>query len=116
MLTNAIAPDKLGGLERIVRELAAELVRCGSAVTVLAKEVNDESPREEIGRDGVVIRRYSLAPRTSRLFAPTYPFHTARAVRASVRRASGATIHAHFPVPALPLALARKPYIYSFHA
>jgi glycosyltransferase involved in cell wall biosynthesis len=116
MLTNAIAPDKLGGLERIVRELAAELVRIGSHVTVLAKQVNAEDPRDEVGDDGVVVRRYRLASRSSRLFAPTYPLYTARAVRSSVRRAGPAVIHAHFPVPALPLAIARKPYIYSFHA
>jgi glycosyltransferase involved in cell wall biosynthesis len=37
-------------------------------------------------------------------------------VRASVRRAGSGVIHAHFPVPALPLAIARKEYVYSFHA
>jgi glycosyltransferase involved in cell wall biosynthesis len=116
MLTNAVAPDKLGGLERIVRELAAELVRSGSRVTVLAKQVNAEDPLDEVGDDGVVVRRYRLARRSSVLFAPTYPLLTARAVRSSVRRADSAVIHAHFPVPALPLALARRPYVYSFHA
>ena len=104
MLTNAVAPDKLGGLERIVRELAAELVRRGSHVTVLAKQVNAENPRHEIGDDGVVVQRYRLAARSNPLFAPTYALYTARAVRASVRRAGSAVIHAHFPVPALPLA------------
>ncbi len=116
MLTNTVAPDKLGGLERIVRELAAELVQRGSRVTVLAKQVNAEDPRDEVGDDGVVVQRYRLANRSSRLFAPTYPLHTARAVRSSVRRAGAAVLHAHFPVPAVPLALARKPYVYSFHA
>ena len=116
MLTNAVAPDKLGGLERIVRELAAELVQRGSRVTVLAKRVNDGDPRDETGDDGVVVERYRLASRSSRLFAPMYPIHTARAVRSSVRRAGTAVLHAHFPVPALPLALGRKPYVYSFHA
>ncbi len=116
MLTNAVAPDKLGGLERIVRELAAELVRSGSRVTVLAKQVNAEDPRHEVGEDGVVVERYRLARRSGRLFAPTYPLYTARAVRSSVRRAGSAVLHAHFPVPALPLAIARKPYVYSFHA
>ena len=33
-----------------------------------------------------------------------------------MRRAGAAVLHAHFPVPALPLAMARKPYVYSFHA
>ena len=116
MLTNAVAPDKLGGLERIVRELASELVQRGSRVTVLAKRVNEADPPSEIGEDGVIVERYRLANRSSRLFAPTYPLHTARAVRSSVRRADAAVLHAHFPVPAVPLALTRKPYLYSFHA
>jgi glycosyltransferase involved in cell wall biosynthesis len=116
MMTNAVAPDKLGGLERIVRELAAELVKRDSHVTVLAKQVNAGDPRDEVGDDGVVVQRYQLASRSSQLFALTYPFHTARAVRSSVRRAGNAVLHAHFPVPALALALARQPYIYSFHA
>ena len=37
MVTNAVAPDKLGGLERYVRELAATLVRKGHDVTTLSK-------------------------------------------------------------------------------
>ena len=38
MTTNAIIPDKLGGLERYVRELAAALVRPSVRVTVLTKQ------------------------------------------------------------------------------
>ena len=92
------------------------LVQRGSRVTVLAKRVNEADPPSEIGEDGVIVERYRLANRSSRLFAPTYPLHTARAVRSSVRRADAAVLHAHFPVPAVPLALTRKPYLYSFHA
>ena len=40
MVTNAIAPDKLGGLERYVRELAATLVRKGHDVTTLSKRTD----------------------------------------------------------------------------
>ena len=52
MLTNAVAPDKLGGLERYVRELSAALVSLGLPVTVLTKRISDDDPQEETGSDG----------------------------------------------------------------
>jgi hypothetical protein len=113
MLTNAVAPDKLGGLERYVRELSAELVHRGVGVEVLAKQV-DGSPTREMGADGVKIRRYRVARRSSVLFAPTYPFRSATAVRRALReRRRGTVLHAHFAVPALPLALARERFHYT---
>ena len=52
MVTNAIAPDKLGGLERYVRELAAALVRKGHDVTTLSKRTAPDQASAETGDDG----------------------------------------------------------------
>jgi glycosyltransferase involved in cell wall biosynthesis len=116
MLTNAVAPDKLGGLERYVRELAAWLVRSGVPVTVHAKRVNLADPAEELGRDGVLIHRHAMPPRSSLRFGPEY---LARSVLSAAREAArrpGAVLHAHYAVPALPLALRGRRYLYTFHA
>jgi glycosyltransferase involved in cell wall biosynthesis len=115
MLTNAVAPDQLGGLERYVRELSAALVRQGVSVTVLAKQVRREDPVEEIGSDGVTIVRHRVPEKTSRLFAALYPVRPFPIVRRLLKRDRVAVVHAHFPIPALPLALGRRPYVYTFH-
>lgn len=61
MVTNAVAPDKLGGLERYVRELAATLVRKGHDVTTLSKRTALDQPSAETGDDGVRLLRSSTA-------------------------------------------------------
>jgi glycosyltransferase involved in cell wall biosynthesis len=117
MVTNALAPDKLGGLERYVRELAAGLVRQGLAVTVLAKRVHPEHPAREVACDGVSIVRHDVPSKRLRTFALRYPLHVATAVGREVGEPGpGTVVHAHYAMPALPLALRGMPYLYTFHA
>jgi len=116
MLTNSVAPDKLGGLERYVRELSAELVRKGAEVTILAKGVSAHSPATEIGDDGVEVARYSVPRKTDALFAAKYPFAVAQAASKAVANRPNSILHAHFAVPALPLAMRKLPFMYTFHA
>lgn len=120
MLTNVTAPDKLGGLERYVRELAARLVSSGVEVTVAAKRIHD-SPQVEVGEDGVNILRYNPPAKSDKLFALKYPLAINRGVRTAVRDALAAPtdtpiIHGHFPVPMLPLIFGRRSYVYTMHA
>ncbi|MCH6471812.1 glycosyltransferase family 4 protein [Sinomonas terrae] len=123
-VTNVIAPDKLGGLERYVRELAASFVTEGHEVVVISKATTPCAPEKESGEDGVLVRRHPSPPKSSRLFAIWYPFMVFSGVRRILREevsrselANGSTIiHAHFPVPTLALALLRIPFVYTFHA
>jgi glycosyltransferase involved in cell wall biosynthesis len=117
MLTNAVAPDKLGGLERYVRELAAHLVVAGCEVSVIAKRVSATDPVEEIGADGVQIIRHAVPSKRDPSFALRYPWSVAAAVNGALRGSHGAGIlHGHFPVPALVPALRRRRYLYTLHA
>ena len=116
MLTNAIGPDKLGGLERVVRELSAQLVECGVEVTVIAKQVDLTHPLEEMGDDGVRIVRHRVPSKRSPLFAVQYPAAVARGVRQELTRCPDAILHAHYAIPALPLSFGAQPYLYTFHA
>ncbi|MDQ4502983.1 glycosyltransferase family 4 protein [Sinomonas sp. ASV322] len=123
-VTNVISPDKLGGLERYVRELAAAQVSVGHEVVIASKSLTALVPPKELGEDGVVLRRHSSPSKSSVLFALMYPFvifaGVRKIMREEVKRADlteGQTIvHAHFPVPALALAVLRIPFIYTFHA
>src|SRR5205085_4226651 len=117
IVTNALAPDKLGGLERYVRELAAGLVRQGMRVTVVAKRVDPDHPARELGPDGVAIVRHDVPSKRLRTFALRYPLQVAAAVWREVGHPEpGTVVHAHYAMPALPLALAGIPYLYTFHA
>lgn len=120
LLTNAIAPDKLGGLERYVRELAAALVRAGVGTAVVAKRLLPHSPDEEVGEDGVRIFRHDVPSKQSRSFAVQYPWRTWRSVRSILAEQRGAVLHAHFPLPALnltkPFAQVPGRYLYTLHA
>jgi glycosyltransferase involved in cell wall biosynthesis len=117
MVTNALAPDKLGGLERYVRELAAGLVRQGLPVTVLTKRVSPEHPTRELGPDGVAVVRHRVPSKQLRTFALRYPLRVAAAVWNEVGDLEpGTVVHAHYAMPALPLALRGIPYLYTFHA
>ena len=80
IVTNALAPDKLGGLERYVRELAAGLVRQGLQVTVLTKRVHPEHPAREVGPDGVAVVRHNVPSKRLRTFALRYPVHVAASI------------------------------------
>jgi glycosyltransferase involved in cell wall biosynthesis len=65
MLTNVVAPDKLGGLERYVRELSSALARRNVSVTILSKAMNREALAEEELEPGVTeypVNRTRLSP------------------------------------------------------
>ena len=116
MVTNAVAPDKLGGLERYVRELAAALVRKGHEVTTLSKRTAEDQPGAETGTDGVRLLRFSTPPKSDPLFVASYPTSVARAVRRTVLGADYDVLHGHYPISMLPVTTTRIPYAYTFHA
>ncbi|HEX8511296.1 MAG TPA: glycosyltransferase, partial [Propionibacteriaceae bacterium] len=93
MLTNAVAPDKLGGLERYVRELAAALVHKGHEVTTLSKRTDPGQPAAETGDDGVRLLRFPTPPKADPLFVAKYPLTVARAVRRTVLGADYDVLH-----------------------
>ena len=120
MLTNAVAPDKLGGLERYVRELASSLQSLGDEVVVVAKRVQPEHSLREVGPDGVTTLRYRAPSKRNPFFVLLYPLVVARDVRRALRSAGagrpGTVVHVHHPVPALVPMLLGVPYVYTFHA
>ena len=87
MLTNAVAPDKLGGLERYVRELSASLVAKGTPVTVLTKQVNPGDPFDEVADDGVHIVRHRVPSKEKRTFAVQYPVYVSAGILRHLRTA-----------------------------
>jgi glycosyltransferase involved in cell wall biosynthesis len=115
MVTNAIMPDQLGGLQRYVRELAGAIVARGVPVTVLAKRLSPEAPRSERADDGVEIRRFDVPAREHPLYAATYPLASLRAVTRAVA-ATRAIVHIHYPLQGVPAALLGGPYVHTFHA
>lgn len=123
-VTNAVAPDKLGGLERFVRELSRTMARRGHRVSIIAKSVAPTHPTTETEPDGIRIHRYRAPSKRNPLFVPLYPFRVGAQVRrhlraeilAARRRGDKVVVHAHHPVPALVPLLLRIPYLYTFHA
>lgn len=121
-VTNVVAPDKQGGLERYVRELAAQQVRAGKEVVVVAKRRNPEDSLDEVGSDGVRILRYSVPEKARLTYAIEYPVMVVKNMFKTLRRAGvlrndqNQVVHAHYPIPALALMLAGRRYIYTFHA
>jgi glycosyltransferase involved in cell wall biosynthesis len=117
MLTNAVEPDKSGGLERYVRELAAELAALGTDVTVVTKQLARPRDKDERGEDGVRVVRVRPPSKRSPLFAALYPVSIGLGSDRAIRSVPDDTIvHAHFPIPAVPLLLRRRRYVYTFHA
>lgn len=116
MLTNAVAPDKLGGLERYVRELSAALVRKGHDVTTLSKRTDPDQPAAETGDDGVRLRRFSTPPKSNPLLVANYPLAVARSVRRVVLGADYDVLHGHYPISMLPVLSTKIPYVYTFHS
>ena len=122
MVTNVVAPDKLGGLERYVGELSAEIVRQGHLVTVVSKKTSELQPLQEVFADGVKVQRYEVPSKRDPLFAIKYPFFVVTGVRRAIRAAmahgdAGSTIvHGHFPLPMMYPLLRRMPYVYTCHA
>ncbi len=118
LVSNTVTPDKVGGLPRYVRELAAALARTGCDVVVLAKRVSPGPPARERAADGVTIIRHPVPAKSNPLFAAVYPVSSALGVLAPVHRAraSDTIVHCHFAPTALPLALTGLRFIYTFHA
>jgi glycosyltransferase involved in cell wall biosynthesis len=116
LLTNAITPDKLGGSYRYARELAEGLADAGVEVVVLTKRLSREPPAMESPRPGLRISRFDVPPKSNPAYAALYPVAVARAVRRALRRYPNAIVHTHYPVPALPVALGRRPFLSTFHA
>jgi glycosyltransferase involved in cell wall biosynthesis len=116
MVTNSIAPDALGGLDRYARELSAALVREGLDVDVVTKRGRPELPRAELGTDGVRIHRFDLPPRSDPLYAPRYALAPWRAVAAHLRAHPDAIVHGHFAVQTLPVTFLRRPFVFSFQS
>jgi glycosyltransferase involved in cell wall biosynthesis/SAM-dependent methyltransferase len=117
LLSNAITPDRQGGLERHCRELGTALARKGADVMIHARQVNPEDPQHCVDDDGVEIWRFPTPSKDSALYGLSYPARSARAVRAAVRAAHGTRVlHSNFPLQGLPLALGRAPYVHTFQA
>lgn len=117
MVTNAVAPDKLGGLERYVRELAAGLTARGRPVTVIAKDVEGDLPHSELGDDGVKIIRYTAPAKSDPFFALKYPFTIAAGIEEAIA-ASGhdSLLHCHYAIAGLSAAIRGRPFLHTFHA
>jgi glycosyltransferase involved in cell wall biosynthesis len=123
-VTNIVSPDKQGGLERYVRELAETQAAEGHRVSIIAKAGPGVREPRLVLSTGVDINRYFGPSKQNPLFVVMYPFTVTAGVlrvlrRLGVRRSASAdrtVFHAHHPVPAIALRLARLPYVYTFHA
>jgi glycosyltransferase involved in cell wall biosynthesis/SAM-dependent methyltransferase len=117
LLSNAITPDRPGGLQRYVRDLATALARGGADVMIHARRVNQEDPERCVDVDGVEIWRFRTPSKDHALYALGYPAASSQAVRSAVRAAHGTRVlHSHYPLQGLPLALGSTPYVHTFHA
>jgi glycosyltransferase involved in cell wall biosynthesis len=117
MVTNNTLEDKVGGHERGVRELSTALVARGHRVTIVAKRRSAGSREREECPDGVVLERYPVPAKSNPLFGLLYPAFVALGVLARTSRpGKGTVLHAHMGLPALPLALRQKPFVFTFHA
>jgi glycosyltransferase involved in cell wall biosynthesis len=117
LLTNAITPDRIGGLERYVRELAGALARAGLEVELVARQIDAAAPAWRVETDGVAVRRFPTPSKRDPLYALKYPLAAARAAHRAARAQSpDVVVHSHFPLQGLPLALSGAPYLHTFHA
>jgi glycosyltransferase involved in cell wall biosynthesis len=115
MVTNAITPDQLGGLQRYVRELAGALVKRGIPVATVSKAPASEGPSERVEDDGVRVIRYSVPARSTATYAAVYPLASWRAVSKALRRLDGIP-HVHYPLQGLPAAFGSARFVHTFHA
>jgi glycosyltransferase involved in cell wall biosynthesis len=117
LLTNAVTPDRIGGLERYVRELAGALARAGLEVELVARRVDPDVPARRVEADGVVVRRFPTPSKRDPLYAVKYPLAAAGASRRAARAQDrDVVVHSHFPLQGLPLALSGTRYLHTFHA
>jgi glycosyltransferase involved in cell wall biosynthesis len=115
MVTNAVTPDQLGGLQRYVRELSAALVAQGWPVAIVTKRASPDLPRREIFTDGVRMIRISAPDRKHPLYAALYPLMSVMGATREARRAPG-LVHVHFPLQGVGAVLAGDNYVHTFHA
>jgi glycosyltransferase involved in cell wall biosynthesis len=118
-VTNIVSPDKQGGLERYVRELAEVQAQSGHGVSIVAKAGPGVTVSRTLLASGAEIRRYFGPSKRNPLFVVVYPFKVTIGVLRILRkigRSSETVYHAHHPVPAIALRLTRRPYFYTFHA
>jgi glycosyltransferase involved in cell wall biosynthesis len=118
LVATLVAPETVGGLPRYVRELATALARADCEVVVLANRVAAGVPAVETAADGVRIVRHEVPSQRNPRFAPADPLYTACGVLGLSKAVMGpdTVVHAHCPVTALPLALSRTRFLYTFHA
>jgi glycosyltransferase involved in cell wall biosynthesis len=120
MVTNNALEDKIGGLERYVRELSSALAGRGHDVTIIAKRWHADAPPRVVDADGVAIERHPVPSKRNPLYAPAYPFYVYRGVGSRTRPVaaddSDTVLHAHMLLPALPLAVRRQRFLLTFHA
>jgi glycosyltransferase involved in cell wall biosynthesis len=117
LLTNGIAPEQLGGLQRYVAELASALSHAGARVTVLTRRLRESDAPREVRPDGVEILRFEMPAKSSPLYAAGYPTATVRAVWQLVRRHGASAIrHSHFALHGMALAPLPGPFLHTFHA
>lgn len=117
MVTNNALEDKMGGHERYVRELASTLSQRDLDVTIVAKRWSREAPAREQCSDGVVINRYAVPSKRNPLYAAAFVPYVMRGVAArTVRSDANTIVHGHMALQALPLAVQRRPYVFTFHA
>lgn len=120
MVTNAVSPDKLGGLERYVSDLAGQLVRSGATVRVVAKQISGEHPLRETMAEGFDVSRFPVPTKRNPFFLALYPIAvwrgTERAVREHLRLHPEAVIHGHYALSMVPLMIRKHKYVYTFHA
>jgi glycosyltransferase involved in cell wall biosynthesis len=115
MVTNAVMPDQLGGLQRYVGELSGALGRCGIPVTVLTKRTSPEYPKSEALQSGVWIRRYAIPERSTPWYAAGYPAATVAGIARALRQLPG-LVHVHYPLQGAVVCASSRPYVHTFHA
>jgi glycosyltransferase involved in cell wall biosynthesis len=115
MVTNAVAPDQLGGLQRYVRELAGAVAKRDVPVTIVAKAAHRDTPAEETLDDGVRLRRFAVPGRSAAAYALAYPIASFRAVWRALGAERG-LIHVHYPLQGVPVACGARGYVHTFHA
>jgi glycosyltransferase involved in cell wall biosynthesis len=114
MVTNAIMPDQLGGLQRYVAALAGAVALEGWEVTVLTKRVSASLPSTEILSDGVRLHRYDTPTRQSPTYVVGYPVSTFRATTGAAL--GSGLVHVHYPLQGFMPAMSGRRFIHTFHA
>lgn len=116
LLTNAIAPDKPGGLYRYVRELSRHLAAAGVEVVVSTRAANSPNKRAVSTEDGVLVYRHWTPKKSNPLFPLLVVLASILSALRLIRKYPHHIVHAHFPVQGAAAALSKAPFVYTFHA